>query len=172
MAAVAEGPTLVVVCGPPGVGKSLVARTAADAVGARVLRTDVVRQDLFDDPGYTDEEVSRVYAEMRDRARERLAAGEPVVLDGTYRSVGLRDAVAAVAEDLGVPSVFLRVTCPESVVRERMAARTDDPSEAEFEDYRAIAAEFEPLERDHHAVDNAGSVEETERQVREALGER
>lgn len=167
----AEEPVLVVVCGPPGVGKSLVARTAAGAVGAAVLRTDVVRQDLFDDPGYTDEEVEQVYAEMRDRARERLTAGESVVLDGTYRSVALRDAVAGVAEPLGLPTVFLRVTCPESVVRERITARTDDPSEAEFDDYRTIAAEFEPLERDHHAIDNSGTVEQTEQQVRTALAD-
>ncbi len=167
----AEEPVLVVVCGPPGVGKSLVARTAAEELGATVLRTDIVRQDLFEDPGYTDEEVRRVYAELRERARERLAAGESVVLDGTYRSVTLRDGVASVAEDVGTPAVFLRVTCPESVVRERIAARTDDPSEAEFEDYRSIAAEFEPLERDHHAIDNSGTVERTERQVREALAD-
>jgi len=166
---VAEKPVLVVVCGPPGVGKSLVARTAAGELGAAVLRTDVVRQDLFEDPGYTDAEVRQVYVAMRKRARDRLTAGESVVLDGTYRSVALRDAVAGIADELGVPAVFLRVTCPEEVVRERIAARTDDPSEAEFEDYRAIAAEFEPLERDHHAIDNAGSVERTERQVREAL---
>ena len=166
----AERPVLVVVCGPPGVGKSLVARTAADIVDADVLRTDVVRQDLFEEPRYTDEAVRRVDAEMRARARERLAAGESVVLDGTYRSVALRDAVAGLAGELGVPAVFLRVTCPGSVVRERIAARTGDPSEAEFEDYRTIAAEFEPLERDHHAIDNAGSVERTERQVREVLG--
>lgn len=167
----AEEPVLVVVCGPPGVGKSLVARTAADAVGGAVLRTDVVRQDLFEDPGYTDEEVRRVYAECRERASERLAAGESVVLDGTYRSVALRDGVARVAGEAGVRAVFLRVTCPESVVRERITARTDDPSEAEFEDYRSIAAEFEPLERGHHAVDNSGTVERTERQVREALAD-
>ncbi len=165
----AERPVLVVVCGPPGVGKSLVARTAADAVGGAVLRTDVVRQDLFEEPRYTDEAVERVYAELHDRARERLAAGESVVLDGTYRSADLRDAATGVAEDLGVPSAVLRVSCPESVVRERIAARTNDPSEAEFEDYRTIAAEFEPLERDHHVVDNAGSAERTEQRVREAL---
>lgn len=167
----AEEPVLVVVCGPPGVGKSLVARTAGDHVDGVVLRTDVVRQDLFENPGYTDEEVRRVYAELRERARERLAAGESVVLDGTYRSVGLRDRVARVAEEAGVPVVFLRVTCPVSVVRERIAARTDDPSEAGFEDYRSIAAEFEPLERDHRVIDNAGAVERTERQVREALAD-
>jgi len=159
----------MVVCGPPGVGKSLIARAAADAVGAAVLRTDIVRQDLFEDPGYTDEEVRRVYADLRERARERLATGESVALDGTYRSVPLRDAVAETARSLDAPAAFLRVTCPESVVRERIAARTEDPSEAEFEDYRSIAAAFEPLERDHHAIDNSGTVERTEQQVHEAL---
>jgi predicted kinase len=166
---VAEEPVLVAVCGPPGVGKSLVARTAADAVGGAVLRTDIVRQDLFDDPGYTDREVECVYAEMCDRARERLAAGTSVVLDGTHRSVALREAVAGVGEALERPAVFLRVTCPASAVRDRIAARTDDPSEAEFEDYRAIAAEFEPIERGHHVIDNAGTVERTRQQVCTAL---
>lgn len=164
-----DGPALVVVCGPPGVGKTLVARTAAEELDGVVLRTDVVRQELFDEPEYTDEAVRRVYAELRDRARQRLADGEPVVLDGTYRSTELRGAAVDTAAEQDVPVTLLRVTCEESVVRERIAARTDDPSEAEFEDHRTIAAAFEPVERPHHAIDNSGSVAETERQVTAAL---
>lgn len=66
---------LVVVCGLPGTGKTTVATEVADRVGGRLLRTDVVRKDLVDDPDYTDAETRRVYDELLDRAERTLGRG-------------------------------------------------------------------------------------------------
>ena len=46
-----SAPTLVVVCGLPGVGKSTVAGVVSDRLEASRLRTDVVRKELFDEIG-------------------------------------------------------------------------------------------------------------------------
>ncbi|MFB6177910.1 MAG: AAA family ATPase, partial [Halobaculum sp.] len=56
-----EQVSLVVVCGPPGVGKTTVASEAADQVDGTVLRTDVVRKDLFPEPTYDEAETEAVY---------------------------------------------------------------------------------------------------------------
>ncbi|MCF2241345.1 AAA family ATPase, partial [Halobacterium salinarum] len=44
---------LVVVCGLPGTGKTTVSGHAAETLDAELLRTDVVRTDLFPEPDYT-----------------------------------------------------------------------------------------------------------------------
>jgi predicted kinase len=163
-------PELVVVCGPPGVGKSSVARAVADHLDAAVYRTDVVRKELFETPAYTTTETEQVYAAVLDRARTRLADGGRAVLDGTYREARFRVAVAEAAESVGATHTFVRVTCEEPVVRERIAGR-DGVSDATFENYLDIREGFEPLEAAHVTVDNSGPLERTRRQVAEALPE-
>jgi len=159
-----SAPTLVVVCGLPGVGKSTVARAVADRLGAARLRTDVVRKELFDDPGYTDGETAAVYDELLSRARDRLLEGESIVLDGTFKRRDRR----VEARDLAARFRLLRVECEESVVERRIVER-DGVSDADLEVHRQFRERFEPVEMDHVVVDNSGSEAETRRQVVEAL---
>lgn len=156
---------VVVLCGLPGVGKSTVGELIAERTGGRLLRTDVVRKDIVDDPTYTDEETETVYATLFERAAETAAGGRSVVLDGTFRDRPLRDRAAAAAESAGVPAVFVRVTCEESTAVERIRARTDDASDAQVEDYDHFREIFDPLEREHATVDNSGSLAATREQV-------
>ena len=163
-----SAPTLVVVCGLPGVGKSTVARAVADRLGAARLRTDVVRKELFEDPEYTDRETAAVYDELLSRARNRLLEGEPVVLDGTFKQRDRRAEASELAAALGVRFRLLRVECEESVVERRIVER-DGVSDADLEVHRQFRERFEPVEMDHVVVDNSGSEAETRRQVAEAL---
>ena len=158
---------LVVVCGLPGAGKSTVSRRVADRIDGRLLRTDVVRKELFPDPAYTSEESSAVYAELLDRARDGVAAGEHVVLDGTFRTRSLRERVVDVATGADVPYRLVRVVCEDPVVRERIAARVDDESDADVAVYELLMAEFEPIDREHCVVDNSGSLAATTARVDE-----
>ena len=162
-----DPPPLVVVSGLPGVGKSRVSRLLADRLDAALVRTDVVRTDLFSDPQYTDEEVKRVYAAVRERARETLARDGRAVLDGTYRRRRFREDVAVMAADCDIDSVFVRVVCGESVVRKRIAQRTDTASDAAFEDYLTLKAEFDEFQRPHETVDNSGAWADTRERLRE-----
>lgn len=156
---------LVVVCGLPGAGKSTVSRHVADRLDGRLVRTDVVRKELFPDPSYTTAESRTTYDEVLSRARERIRASKHVVLDGTFRRRALREQAAAVADDAGVPFRLVRVECDEQLVRERIRARVDDESDADVAVYELLTEEFEPIERDHAVVDNSGSLAETAAQV-------
>lgn len=145
------------------------AERVAERLDGRLLRTDVVRKELYPDPSYSSEESAAVYDELFERARAALETGAHVVLDGTFRSVALRERAAEVAADCGAAFRPVRVTCVESVVRERIAARADDPSDADFAIHKQIKAEFEPIEGEHLLVDNSGSLEATLETVDEAF---
>lgn len=143
---------LVIVCGLPGVGKSTFARWLADDLGAVHIRTDVVRKELYDEPTYASEETARVYDELLTRASRLLEEGEAVVLDGTYRKQKNRYQVKEIAASHNVPCWFYKVECDQDVVQQRLAERTDDPSDADFEIHKRLT--FDQLERPHVVVDN------------------
>jgi predicted kinase len=165
----AESVSLVVVCGPPGVGKTTVASEAAEQVDGTVLRTDVVRKDLFPEPSYDEAETDAVYDELLARSRERLADGESVVLDGTFRTERQRERAATLATECGGAFELFRVACEESIVRRRIEDREDDASDADFDIHQMIREEFEPISRDHARIDNSGSCAETCASVAERL---
>ena len=164
-----DAPDLVVVCGLPGVGKSKVSRTAGDLLDATLVRSDVVRKDLVDEPQYTTEETERTYAAVRERARDILDDGGRVVLDATYRARPFRDNVAAMAADLGVDCEFVHVTCDPDVVRERIEQRTDTVSDATYENHLELKAEFDAFERPHVTIDNSGAWANTREQIESAV---
>lgn len=164
-----EGPALVVVCGLPGVGKSTVSRLIAERLDAAVLRTDVVRKELFDEPGYASAETEAVYDEVLARTANVLdETGRSVVLDGTFRRRDHRDDARRVAESVGCPFRLVHVRADESVVERRIADR-EGVSDADFEVHRELKERFDPVEDPDLRVDNSGSAAETRRQVDEAF---
>ncbi|WP_115864844.1 AAA family ATPase [Halorussus litoreus] len=163
----ATTPTMVVVCGLPGVGKTTVAEDVAERVDGRLLRTDVVRKDLFPDPEYTDEESQRVYAELFERTRETIRNGKNVVLDGTFREAENRERAVDLSESLDAGFRLVKVECAESVVRERIRRRENDASDADFDVYTMYRDGFDPISADHVVVDNSDGIEETTQQVAE-----
>jgi predicted kinase len=155
---------LVALCGLPGVGKSTVSRYIQDRLDARRLRSDRVRQEMFPDPTYSDEERRAVYQELCDRAEQYMAAGESVVLDATFANTDLRETVRDVATDHETPFCLVRVVCEQSVAEQRIAER-DDLSDADVDVYRHFKETFEPIECDHAVIDNSGSKADTRSQV-------
>ncbi len=161
--------TLAVTCGLPGVGKTTVAETVADRIDAVLYRTDVVRKELLSEPEYTEEETRMVYEELLDRGRRAVEDGHDAVLDGTFFKERYRDLAreTAAAADADVAFRLVKVECAESVVRERIRARTDDASDADFDVYQLHKDSFEPVAGDHVTVDNSDGMAATRRQVAE-----
>lgn len=152
---------LICVAGLPGCGKSVVARLLAERLDGLLLRTDAIRKELFAAPDYSPEESIRTYAEFYRRAEEGLVAGRCVIMDATFYSHASRVQAGAIAQQAGVPRRLLLVTAPEEIVRERLAQRTNDISDADFSVYLGMKTKFEPLTEaeTHTVIDNRGGMQ-------------
>ena len=136
---------LVLVGGLPGTGKSTLAEGVATATGWTVLRSDEVRKELagldptsragaeFGEGLYDAAHTERTYAELLDRARIALAAGESVVLDASWTDARRREAARALAEATVADLDEVRCVVDPAVATTRLAeraARGTDASDA------------------------------------------
>ena len=163
------GGRIIAICGVPGVGKTTTAEWITDNVGGQLLRTDVIRKELFPDPSYTAEERRRTYAELFDRALGLVSMGEVAVLDATFARRRYRDWLRDRAAEAGVDLEFVEVDCAEPVVRDRIAAR-EGASDADFEVYLYYRYRFEPVRGEHLTVDNSNGLAETYAQLEQYFG--
>jgi predicted kinase len=133
---------LVLVGGPPGVGKSTLAEALADQSGWSLLQSDVVRKELaglgptesaeapFEAGIYRPEVTETVYAELLDRAGRLLRNGESVVLDASWRAPAHRRMAADLAAEVVADAVPIRCEAPEAVASERIARRLREGGQA------------------------------------------
>ena len=162
-------PCLVLVGGLPGVGKSTLAGDLAELAGFEWIRSDQVRKDLaglsdsdrapaaFGEGLYTPEWNERTNAECRRRAEALLLQGKRVVVDASFRTKSSRRLMLDIAARLRVPGLFLLCRAERSVVRERLASRRDDASDADW------TIHLEILERwEEPSADTSGAVREVD----------
>jgi uncharacterized protein len=132
---------LALVGGLPGTGKSTLAAGLAAETGWALLRSDEIRRDMQSSVGRTSPEAGRytpaaigaVYEELVRQARQRLEAGEAVILDASWIDAAQRAAAARAASDTASELVELCCTCDDSVATARMeerSSRSEDASEA------------------------------------------
>jgi len=129
---------LVLVGGGPGTGKTTVAHRLAERVGAHVISTDAVRRELHDSqaisgtPGaldrglYSAANVAAVYDAVLRRAQLLLAAGQSVILDGTWRDPLQRAKARDVAAATHTAMSEILCVAPGATAAERVANRGSD----------------------------------------------
>lgn len=136
-------PTLIVIGGRSGTGKSTVAAALAPEVGrapgAVHIRSDVERKRHFGrDPlqslpaeSYQENVSEEIYAVLLERARRVLMSGHAVILDATYLATRHRQAVEAVARDTGAAFHGIWLDAPEGDLLKRVQQRQNDASDAD-----------------------------------------
>jgi hypothetical protein len=160
-------PRLCITHGLPGSGKTWRSQAWLEGEGAIRVRSDVERKRLAGLPPladsraagldlYTPAMTRQTYARLFVLAEIALRAGHPVVLDAAFLRRAEREEARALANLLRVPFSILDCEAPDAVLRERLAARCGDASEADAAVLDRLLAAAEPLTPAERALVECG----------------
>lgn len=154
-------PSLVLVSGLPGSGKSHFSRELAARHPLVHLNIDMLRRTLFVRPAHDQPEHARLFAAVHALIERLLSRGVSVVLDATSLKRAHRLAAYEIAERTGTGLIVVRTEAPEDVTLHRLEGRSrgGDASEATAEVYSKMKADMDPIERPHLRVDTSRDIE-------------
>lgn len=167
-----HSPFLILVMGLPGTGKSYFARHLAEKIGAAYFNTDIIRDKLGLRGQYDAASKQKVYDRLYREAGQKLTEGKTVIVDGTFhRKEGREDLKQIAHENKALLKIFV-ITAEEEIIRER-TAKQRKYSEADFEVYKKVKEQFEPVEEDHHKIESKrNNLAEMLEVAEKELGER
>jgi uncharacterized protein len=137
-----SAPRLVLMHGLSGSGKSRLAGRLAPRLPAVWLRSDLERKRLHGlDPWahapaglhaglYRPESSARTYERLAEVSRIALGAGLNIIVDAAFLEAGRREQFIRLALDQGAQLVLLACEAPAALLRARVDARRNDPSDA------------------------------------------
>lgn len=164
---------LVAIGGLSGSGKSTVAAALptriAYAPGAVLLGSDAERKSALGVDSterlapecYTASSAKDNYRRLSDKAGQALSAGFSVVIDATWLDTDKRVAVASLARQADVPFVGLWLDAPASILRQRIASRQGDVSDATVAVLDAQLQRVGSLPANWQRIDAGGTKRDT-----------
>jgi aminoglycoside phosphotransferase family enzyme/predicted kinase len=181
-------PTLLVVCGQIGTGKSTIAERLSDQTGFTVLNSDVIRKRIagllpsartatnYQAGLYTPEFTRRTYDTLHAAAEEELRDGRGIIIDATYKDPEHRRLVRELSEQCQVPVLFVECQAPATTVEQRLQQREragNSVSDATSEIAQRERENFPPFkdlpEKGHIVINTEGDVEEALSRIDEQL---
>jgi predicted kinase len=112
-------PTLYLMLGYPGAGKTTVAGIISEVTGAVHLSSDELRQKMFDKPEFTEAEHSKLYAELDRQTEELLGEGKSVIYDANLNRYQHRQEKYDICERTGARPVLIWLKTPRELAKER-----------------------------------------------------
>jgi predicted kinase len=186
-------PVLVIVSGPPGAGKSTIAKRLGAELGLPVLDRDDIKDTMFDTIGWSDREWSQrlggaSWHLLLMFAERLLTAGQSVILDSNFER-GCHPQLREIAGRAPYRLVEVHCSAEDAVIARRFKQRWDGGgrhpghatawSESEYLDQIAHR-KFVPLEEsdvlievdtnDFDSVDVTGIVSTIRPQLRRSDG--
>lgn len=176
-------PKIFVVCGMQASGKSTIAKELAGFMGIELLRSDIIRKELFKiDPDksevtqfeqgiYSKNFTNLTYSRMFLSAQEIVEGGSSVILDATFAKRRLRDEAVTLAQDMKAQIIFIECCADESIIKERLIKReiTASVSDARIIHFDQFKNRAEPIdelkESNHIKVDTANSLKDCIKEI-------
>jgi uncharacterized protein len=184
----AASPSLVVICGLSGSGKSTVARMLRHRKGFKAINSDRVRKQLASisphehvrtDYGaniYSDRFTKISYDAMLAEAERLLSEGRGAILDATFKLSADRQLALALAARHGVPVIFVECVVSRDQAIRRLterASKEGEVSDATPKIYKKQRAEFEPIReippRNHLRIDTTRQGQQLVEEIEDAL---
>lgn len=143
-------PCLLLVGGLPGTGKSRLAQGLAESAHFTLIRSDVVRKQMFgadystaDQSLYSAPLKEQVYAACLQDTESHIMEGKRVLVDASFQQENWRVKFLEAARRWGVPAIFLCCEADSEIALARLAARKGDASDADDKVYHQLAKQWE-----------------------------
>lgn len=156
-------PTLILLSGLPGTGKSHLAQVLAKRLPLVVVSSDQIRRQLFAHPQYTGEEHFIVHSTCQEVIGDLLQQGYSVVCDATNILCRHRQAYYALADASRARLLILQTTASTETVQERLQERESTilpqhASSAGWEVHQRYSQKVEPIRRPYRVVDTSKNL--------------
>ena len=159
-------PSLIIMHGLSGSGKTIISQLILEAIGAIRIRSDIERKRLFGlspEARTEDETKSTIYGmdasqatytRLEELAGKILESAFTVIVDATFLKKAQRQIFKHMAESKRVPFIIVDVTASEETLRERVKKREQtvvDASEATVSVLEQQLFHQEPIAQDEQA---------------------
>lgn len=154
-------PALLITVGFSGCGKSVLAREVCRRLPAIHLSSDRLRKEQagikanapLETSHYTPDQRNAVYDALYQEAGVWLSRNEHVLLDATFLNPQQRQAAATLAQEHDAEFWILDCRCADSIVRQRLALRSEDPNASDaglnvYLQQRSTYASLLPVEQE------------------------
>lgn len=174
-------PTVLVVCGLAGTGKTTLANALSEEIGFKVISSDIVRKELagispkehkyeeFEKGIYTRDFTLKTYDEMIKKAEGFLKQGISVILDATFMADIFRQMAVKLAEDANADIYFIECALDDKIVKKRLDERSKKEGAAsdarweiylkQKEEYKKIQTKDFRLKTKIFSVDTSGEID-------------
>ena len=120
-----QSPTLYLLLGLPGSGKTTAAKQIASLTGAVHLSSDSFRLSLFEKPQFTQDEHDALYKMLDYMCELLLKSGTSVVYDANLNRLSHRQEKYRLAKKLAVKPVLFWLQVPKALAKKRRIATQD-----------------------------------------------
>jgi predicted kinase len=156
-------PTIIVVSGLPGTGKSYLCHRLAERLPFVILESDALRKKLFTRPTYTAEESAYLFRTIHYLIEDLLKKGASIILDATNLEEKNRERIYNIAERLNARLIIVRTEAPPELVHKRLKQRVsrknmDDNSDADWAVYQKMKTTVDKISRRHFTVDTSKDI--------------
>lgn len=157
-----QKPTLYLMLGYPGAGKTTTAKVIHGLTGAVHLWADQIRNERYMEPTHSHQENLALYEHLNELTAELLGTGQSVIFDTAFNFYKDRQHLREIASKHDSIVTLIWVKANRSLARERAihpehARHNTYPKPMESERFERISNDFEPPHDDEDYIEIDGT---------------